>query len=213
MLDNGMKPKCNNFLNKLAILDIRRHADGLKNLLAEDASLKDTSLQDVIIFLFYGAGRTTSTPWVKFVHINDVSKTLSEDEINKRAYPRNELGVGQMYMAVQYFRGGDMFLSDVIKISTSAIADADSRVEAIAGLKSSAPVMPVWARVPAMTYDGRRHLRCRIDEIDMCLRDVRNNFNAQAEGRGGRLSRSNSVYHYVERKIAARELVPKPILP
>ncbi len=200
---HGIKLRKNDFLCKLAIMDIRRHADALKSLLTEDASLKEVALQDIVIFVCYAG---TTAPWFKFVHIQDASKALGENEVNRSA-----LGADEMHMVLKYFRGGNLPMMEVQEIPTSIIADARAGVRATPKLGMSNP--PPGTREPGRTYNGLRCLPFRTDEIDKCLLDVHQNFRPVVQRRGSKISPTKTVFHYVEQKIEARELIPDPIFP
>ncbi len=122
-IEHGMKSVNNNFLAKLANVDIRRHAAGIKKMILQDAPLKNAALHDIVIFVFYGGA---TTPWIKLSHIDEVVKTQPDNETNRRTLKimRESLAADKMNMFLQHFRGGNEPSSEVHEISTSIIAEA-----------------------------------------------------------------------------------------
>lgn len=203
-----MKSVNNNFLAKLANVDIRRHAAGIKKMILQDAPLKNAALHDIVIFVFYGGA---TTPWIKLSHIDEVVKTQPDNETNRRTLKimRESLAADKMNMFLQHFRGGNEPSSEVHEISTSIIAEAHT---ACTTLVPGVSNIPPWARVPARTYDGREPLLFCLDEIDNCLREVYEKYRPQVQIQGMKVPQSSkTVLDYVERKIAAWELIPEPV--
>lgn len=145
--------KRNNFLAKLAILDIRRHASGLKRQWMQDDSLRGKILQDLAIFVLY---TNASTPRMKIDRIDEaeVAKADGDKERNQNLYEkmRETLCAGKMTMFLQYFRGGnsspsEVLQPDIMRFIEKASTDAD------ASFAPGDPKMPPFARVAASTYD------------------------------------------------------------
>lgn len=77
-----------------------------------------------------------------------------------------------------------------------------------ASLGPNVPKTSTWARVPAPIGRNGKSGSFDVDFIDLSLLDVQLNFRGQVQKLGSRNSSSETIHDYIERKIAARELVP-----
>ncbi len=192
-------------------MDINRHAVGLNKLISQDPSLKNAALRDIVILAYYD---NKATPSFLLRHVDDVKKLHGDDEAKKILFKRIREGLGadEMSLFVEHYRSGLSPVIDVFQIATSATRIANADAHAITTLIPGISRVPTWARAPARIYEVEVPLSFRLDQIDYCLFDVHSNYRPRTR-RGDTPSSSSSVtvLDYVERKIAARELLPGPV--
>lgn len=207
-LENGYKLEGNSFVSTLAISDIRRHAVGLKSSLSNGGNLAEVDLRNRVIVVFY---INLTSPRITIISIDHLLKIQPGNEKDQNLFRKMHasaggLGTGRMYMLLQYCWGGEEPIMEPHEIPTSIFVNAD-----LGDGKPLIPgysIIPPWSRAPALSFEGANPLVYKLDHIDECLLDVYKNYRVQTPRKD---KEHISVFDYVERKIAARELLPEPV--
>ncbi len=209
-IDEAMKYRINSFLYVLALIDIRRHSPGIKELLQNNANLGDKVLQDLILCVCY-AGSTAS---IAVEHVDKMDGGLiakTDHAALKNARKSLKADDSETLLYVGYCCGGPILTGSVHVITKSMFAGLSVASDTVIPFMSSS-ARP-WARLPAISPsvgDGRVGLAYILDDaIDTCLRDAHQHYRPTQPSAGVGSSSPRTVYDYVEQKIAAGILLPE----
>jgi len=197
-----MNPISNEFLHRLAIFDIRRHAPGVMQVIVSNEDMICPKPTDIFFGVFYDRFpvRIAAQPVDKVMNerleVQPQSHTLLKHVLN---ITRNSEGALMIMEAFSY-RGGTIPVGAVFTLPTADVflcATGDGMTYPgnweISGL----------TRTQMMNVKDEK-LSFVLDEIDQYLLDARKNFRPP-EATEEESNSPKTIYEYVERKIAARE--------
>lgn len=192
----------NNFLERLAALDIRRHACALKTAIKEDSIMRDAPLRNILIIIFCQSYPPIMAP----MHFTQALEELGEDCRPELTRMHKNLHSNEMLIFVNSSRGGPAVVRQVHVVSTRLLnGPAEYGGDTIVMSETEASSIPIWSRTPAQSFKGK-DLEFQLDEIDACLLDAHRNYRPGASGTDS--SKPPTVFDYLEERIKDEELVP-----
>lgn len=187
----------NKFLRKLAYMDMRRHALGIKAAIAEDAALQSSKLQDVIINLSY----TTRPPVISLMSFEEFYKISSEHSRPGVMRLHSSLRSGDLLLRACSTGAGHWEQDGEVFIEPTALLDdlSDLRENGVDFSERYGEHAPTWARPPFQTSEGAV-LEFELDEIDALLVDANCRYSTSDSDAD---SKPKTIFDYVEETVRA----------
>ncbi|KLO11129.1 hypothetical protein SCHPADRAFT_486755 [Schizopora paradoxa] len=191
----------NHFLHRLARIDVRRHASGIKNAIQKDKLLKDAPRKDIVIFISYA----TYPPTIKVLHFSAATKELGE-----ASRLREQLKEDQMLMHINSNRGGPL-TSQQTGVESTDLLDGPKKYGGgdpvrVTFAEDEMSTISAWGRISCQS-EGGEELEFELDEIDVCLLDAYRSHRPAADEEDS--SKAQTIIDYLEKRIIGDELVPE----